>query len=156
VNVTATLIGQMITFAIFVWFIQRYLWGPLTRMLEERKKRVAEGLAAGERGKREQALAEQHAQDLLQDSKRSAAEIIAQAQKRATEIIEESKADARAEGERLLIAARAEIEQEINRAKEQLREQVAALAIAGAEKILGREIDAEAHSKMLEKLSAEI
>lgn len=151
-ELTATLIGQIITFAILVWFIKRFLWGPLTQIMEERQARIADGLAAAERGKHEQELAEQRAKDLLHEAKQEAAEIIAQAQKRAGEIVEEGKDQARVESERILNAAQAELEQETNRAKEQLREQVVNLAIAGAQRILAKEIDLDTHKGYLDEL----
>jgi len=156
VNVTATLIGQMLTFAVLVWFINRFLWEPMTQMMEDRKKRIADGLAAAERGKHEQQLAEQRAKEVLQEAKQQAAEIIAQAQKRAAEIVDEAKEQARSEGERLKTAAQAEIEQEINRAKEQLRGQVVSLAVAGASKVLRKEIDAKAHDELIQDLVAQL
>jgi F-type H+-transporting ATPase subunit b len=156
VNVTATLIGQIVTFAVLVWFIQRFLWGPLTALMEDRKKRIADGLAAAERGQHEQQLAEERAKEALHAAKEQAAGIIAQAQKRAAEIVDEAKDEARSEGERLLAAARAEIDHEYNQAKEQLRAQVVSLAVAGAEKVLEQEIDAQTHTAMLDKLAAEI
>ena len=155
-NVTATLIGQMLTFAVLVWFVNRFLWGPLTQMMEDRKKRIADGLAAAERGKHEQELAEKRAAEVIHEAKEQAAGIIAQAQKRSTEIVEEAKDNARAESERIITAAHAEIEQEVNRAKEQLREQVAGLAVAGASRVLKREVDTTAHQQMLDDLVAEI
>ncbi|NIR61479.1 MAG: F0F1 ATP synthase subunit B [Gammaproteobacteria bacterium] len=155
-NVTATLIGQMITFAILVWFVNRFLWVPMTRMLEERKRRVADGLAAAERGRREQELAEQRAKEQLHKAKEEAAEVIAHAQRRASEIIEEAKDSARAEGERIISAARAEVDQEVNRAREQLRAQVAQLAVQGAERILEREVTDRDHGAMIDKLVAQI
>jgi F-type H+-transporting ATPase subunit b len=155
-NINATLIGQSITFFLFVLFCMKYVWPPIVRALDERRKRIADGLAAAERGQREQELAEQRAKEVLHEAKNQAADVIAQAQKRATEIVEEAKSDARVEGERLLTAARAEIDQEVNRAKEQLRTQVAAIALAGAERVLAREIDAAAHNAMLSELAAQI
>jgi F-type H+-transporting ATPase subunit b len=155
-NVTATLIGQILTFAVFVWFVKAFLWEPMLRMMEERKQRIAEGLAAGERGQRAQELAEQRAKDRIAKSKQEAAEIISSAQKRATEIVEEAKESARQQGERIKATAHDEIAQEIYRAKENLRLQVAALAIAGAEKVLAKEIDAEAHRAALDELAARI
>jgi F-type H+-transporting ATPase subunit b len=155
-NVTATLIGQILTFAVFVWFVKAFLWEPMLKMMEERKQRIAEGLAAGERGQRAQELAEQRAKDRIAKSKQEAAEIIGSAQKRATEIVEEAKESARQQGERIKATAQDEIAQEINRAKENLRLQVAALAIAGAEKVLEKEIDAEVHRAALDELAAQI
>jgi F-type H+-transporting ATPase subunit b len=152
VNVTATLIAQLAAFGVLVWFVMNFLWGPITRLMEERKTRIADGLAAGERGRREQELAEKRAKTVVQEAKGQAAEIVSQAQKRATEIIEEGKAQAREEGNRLLQASRAEIEHETTRAREQLRQQVASLAVAGAEKILQREVDPQEHQKILEGL----
>ncbi|MGA7799598.1 MAG: F0F1 ATP synthase subunit B [Gammaproteobacteria bacterium] len=151
-----TLLGQIITFAVLVWFVKRFLWGPMTSMMADRQRRIADGLAAAERGKHEQQLAEERAAELLHEAKGQAAEIISRAEKRATEIVEEAKADARTEGERLLTAAQAEIAQEINRAREELRGQVAAIAVSGAEKVLEREIDEKAHGELLQKLVAQI
>jgi F-type H+-transporting ATPase subunit b len=146
----------MITFAVLVWFINRFLWGPLTQMMEDRKKRIADGLAAAERGKHEQELAEKRATEVIHEAKEKAAEIIAQAQKRGNEIVEEAKEQARAEGDRLKAAAEAEIEQEVNRAKEHLRGQVVTLAVAGAGKVLKREIDEKANDDLLKDLVAQI
>jgi len=156
VNVTATLFGQIIVFALLIWFINRFLWGPLTGVMEARKKRIADGLAAAERGKHEQELAEQRAEEVLHEAKGRASEIINQAQKRANEIVEEAKDNARAEAERLVAAAHAEIEQETNRAREQLRGQVVDLAVAGASKVLKREVDAKAHDELLKDLVAQM
>lgn len=155
-NVTATLIGQLLTFAVLIWFIKAFLWEPILNALEDRKKRIAEGLAAAERGMHEQELAQQRAKEELHEAKKQAAEIIAQAQKRSAEIVDEAKQAAVEEAERIKTAAQAEIEQEINRAREQLRAEVAAIALAGAEKILEREIDASAHKKVLDELAAQI
>lgn len=155
-NVTATLIGQMIVFTILIWFIKGVLWEPILTALEDRKKRVADGLAAAEQGKHEEELARQKALNELKKAKTSAAEIIAQAQKRASEIVEEAKGAALEEAGRVKTAAQAEIEQETTRAREDLRSQVASLAISGAEKILGKEIDAKAHAKALDDLAAQI
>lgn len=155
-NINATLIGQFITFFVFVWFCMKFVWPPIMQALHARQKRIADGLAAAERGVHEQTLAEQRAKDLLVEAKGQSVEIINLAQKRASEIVEEAKGDARAEGERLLTAARAEIEQEVNRAKERLRAQVAIIVVTGAEKVLGREIDAQAHAGMLNELAGQI
>jgi len=155
-NINATLIGQAIAFFLFVVFCMKYVWPPILQALEERKKKIADGLAAGEHGKREQALAEERAKELLREAKEQAGEIITRADKRAAEIVDESKDDARAEGDRLIVAARAEIDQEINRVKEDLRGQVVAIALEGASKILEREVDESAHAELLNKLAAEI
>lgn len=153
-NLNATLIGQSITFLVFVWFCMKYIWPPLMRALEERRRKIADGLAAAERGRHEQELAAKRAAEVIHEAKERAAEIIARAERRAAEIVDEAKAEARAEGERILAAARAEIEQEINRAREELRRQVAALAVAGAERILEREVDEKAHARLLDELVA--
>ena len=155
-NVTATLFGQMITFAVLVWFIHRFLWGPLTRMLAERNKRIADGLAAAERGKRELEMAGKRSAETLRDTKQQAADIIAQAEKRALQVIEEAKHAAKAEGDRVTAGAKAEIAQEVSRAKEALRSQVSALAVVGAEKILRREVDAKAHADLLKTIQTEL
>ena len=155
-SITATLIGQMITFAILVWFIGKYLWGPMTQMMDDRKKRIADGLAAAERGKHEQELAEQKATKRIKEAKEQAADILAQAQRRGAEIIEEAKNDAKAEGERLITAANAEIEQEVNRAKEALRGQVVDITVAAAAKIIKKEIDVKAHGDLLKDVVGQL
>ncbi len=155
-NFNATLIGQMITFVIFVWFCMKYVWPPLMAAMEERKARIADGLAAAERGQKDLELAKSRVSEDLKEAKQQAQEIIAQAQKRASEIIDEAKGAAEQEAEKIRSAASADIDQQINSAREQLRKEVAALAVAGAEKILEREVDAKAHSKVLEELAAQI
>lgn len=155
-NINATLIGQSIAFFLFVWFCMKFVWPPIMHALDARKKQIAEGLAAGERGKHELELAAKRAADDLRAAKQKASDIVAQAEKRAVHIVEEAKNDARSEGDRILAGAKAEIEQETNRAKETLRGQVAALAVAGAEKILRREVDAKAHADMLQALTEKL
>ena len=155
-NITATLLAQIVAFALLIWFVNKVLWGPVTKMMADRQKRIADGLAAADKGKHEMALAEERAKDLIRDAKTQAGEIIAQAEKRGNEIIEESKQTARSEGERLKSAAQSELEQEVNRAREQLRSQVAGIAVAGAQRILKREIDAKAQSDLLKDLVAQI
>ncbi|MES9900495.1 MAG: F0F1 ATP synthase subunit B [Sedimenticola sp.] len=155
-NINLTLIGQLISFVIFVMLTMKYVWTPIMGALDVRRKEIADGLAAAERGQHEQELAQARAKDVLLDAKSQAAEIVSQAQKRASEIVDEAKENARAEGERLISGAQAEIEQESTRAREHLREKVAALAIVGAEKILRKEIDAGAHQEIVDTLAAEI
>jgi F-type H+-transporting ATPase subunit b len=155
-NFNATLIGQSITFIVFVWFCMKFIWPPVMHALEERKKKIADGLAAAEHGKHEQELAEERAKEILREAKDQAGEIISRADKRAAEIVEEAKEDAREEGARLLTAARAEIDQEVNRAREALRGKVVSIALAGAGKVLEREVDEAAHGELLNKLAAEI
>ena len=155
-NFNATLIGQSITFIFFVWFCMKYVWPPIMNALETRKKQIADGLAAADRGKHELELAAKRAADNMREAKGQAAEVIAQAEKRAAQIVEEAKMAAKIEGDRQLAAAQANIEQEANRARESLREQVAALAVAGAEKILRREVNAQTHADLLGQLKAEL
>lgn len=155
-NFNATLIGQMITFGLLVWFTMKFVWPPLIQAMQERQKRIAEGLASAERGVREQELAANRAADVLRDAKRQATDIIAQAQKRANELVEQSKHDAREEGQKQLTAAKAEIEQEVNRARAQLRSQLVPLAVAAAGRVLGREIDADANVRLLDDLVGQL
>ena len=155
-NINLTLIAQLISFAFFVWFTMKYVWPPMVKAMEERKAKIADGLAAAERGAHEKELAEQAAKEKLHEAKLQSAEIISRAEKRAAEIVDEAKEKAREEGERILAAARAEIEQETNKAREALRRQVGELAVAGAEKILRREIDASAHQAILDELAEQI
>ncbi len=155
-NFNATLIGQSITFIFFVWFCMKFVWPPIMNALETRKKQIADGLAAADRGKHELELAAKKAGDNMRDAKAQAAEVIAQAEKRAAQIIEDAKTAAKEEGDRQLAAAQANIEQEANRARESLREQVAGLAVAGAEKILRREVNAQTHADLLGQLKAEL
>jgi F-type H+-transporting ATPase subunit b len=155
-NINLTLIGQTITFIVFVWFCYAYVWPPLVNALAERKKQIADGLAAAERGQHAHELAEKKATEHIKESKDQASDILSQAQKRASEIVEEAKGDARVEAERIIAGANAEIEQETNRAREHLRKEVVVLAIAGAEKVLNREVDAKTHADSLTELSAQL
>lgn len=155
-NINLTIIGQAIAFFIFVVFCMKYVWPPLTSALAERKKKIADGLDAAERAERDLKLAQEKATDNLRESKEQAAAIIEQANKRANQIVDEAKEQAREEANRVKAAAEAEIEQEINQAKEALRAQVAALAVAGAEKILEASVDEKAHAQLVEKLAAEL
>lgn len=155
-NINATLIGQAIAFLIFIGFCMKYVWPPIIQALDERAKKIADGLAAAERGKHEQELAEKRAQQVIHEAKEQANEIITQAQRRGNEIVDESKDNARIEGERILVSAQAEIKQEANRARDELRTQVGSVAIAGAAKILSREIDDKAHTDLLEELVSRI
>jgi len=134
----------------------KYIWPPIMAALEARRKEIADGLAAAERGQHEQELAEKRAAEHIKDAKGQASDIVAQAQKRASEIVEEAKGDAKTEAERIVTGANAEIEQEINRARESLRGEVVTLAIAGAEKVLKREVDKETHSSALNELASQL
>ena len=155
-NITLTLFAQMAAFIALIYFVNKVLWGPMSAMLEERQKRIADGLAAAEKGKEEQALAEKNALAKISEAKTQAAEIVAQAQKRSNEIVDEAKNSARDEADRIVVAANAEIEQEVNRAKEKLRKEVSGIALAGASKILKKEVDAKAHNALLKDLAAQI
>ena len=155
-NINATLIGQSITFFVFVWFCMKFVWPPIMNALAERRKQIADGLAAGERGKHELELASKRAVENLHEAKQKAAEIIAQADKRAAQLVEEAKGVAKLEADRMIAGAQASIAQETVRAKEVLRGQVAGLAVAGAEKILRREIDAKAHAGLLDAIKSEL
>jgi F-type H+-transporting ATPase subunit b len=155
-NFNATLIGQTITFIVFVWFCMKFVWPPIMHALDERRKKIADGLAAAERGKHEKELAEERAREILRDAKTQAGEIINRADKRAAEIIDEAKEDARAEGDRIKTAAQAELEQEVNRVKESLRGQVVSIALAGAGKVLEREVNETAHAELLDRMAAEL
>jgi F-type H+-transporting ATPase subunit b len=134
----------------------KYVWPPIIQALDERKKKIADGLAAAERGKHEQELAEKRAQQVIHEAKEQANEILSQAQRRGNEIVDESKDTARIEGDRILNSAKAEIEQEANRARDELKSQVAGVALAGAAKIIGREIDDKAHTDLLDELVSRI
>jgi len=155
-NFNATLIGQSITFIVFVWFCMKFIWPPIMHALGERKAKIAEGLAAADRGMHEQELGRKKAAETIHEAKQQAAEIINRADKRAAEIIEEAKHNAIEEGNRLKVAAQAEIEQEVNRARETLRGQVVEIATAGAGRILKRELDATANDELIKDLVARI
>ncbi len=155
-NINLTLIGQTLTFFVFVWFCAKFVWPALIGVMAEREKKIADGLQAAERADKDLELAQKEATKQLHEAKEQAATIVDQANKRAAQIVDEAKEQAKAEGERIITAAKAEIEQEANRAKEDLRGQVATLALAGAEKILGQSIDAKAHNDLVSKLSAEL
>jgi F-type H+-transporting ATPase subunit b len=155
-NFNATLIGQMITFGVFVWFCMKYIWPPLIAALEERNARIAEGLAAAQRGQQDLEDAEAKIKESFTEAKAQAQEIINQAQKRANEIVDEAKDAAREEADKIKSAASAEIEQEVTAAREHLRKEVSFIALAGAEKILKREVDAKAHADVLDELVTQI
>ncbi len=155
-NINFTLIAQAIAFAILIEFTRRFVWPPLLKAIEARQKEIADGLAAASEGRNALEVAAKKSEVTLNEAKQKASEIIGQAEKRGSQIVEEAKTTAKVEGDRILAGAKAEIDQEVNRAKEGLRSQVSALAIAGAEKILRKEIDGKVHSEMLSKLAAEL
>jgi len=148
-DINFTLVMQAVAFGAFIWFTAKFVWPPLMGAIENRQKQIADGLAAGEQGRQSLASTEKRIADLMSESKTRSSEIIAQGEKLKTETIEAAKAQAKAEADRILAGAKAEIEQEIMRAKEALRNQVADLAVAGASKILKREVDAKAHADLL-------
>ncbi|MEL7312031.1 MAG: F0F1 ATP synthase subunit B [Pseudomonadota bacterium] len=151
-----SLFGQMITFLIFVGVVMKFIWPPLMTAVEERRQKIADGLAAAERGQQDLAKAESKVDELVAEARNQAAEILDQARSRANEIIAEGKEEGQRERERQLTAAQAEIEQETNRAREDLRDQVGELALATASKILSREIDAGVHQDLIGDLAKQI
>lgn len=155
-NINATLIGQLIAFAVFVAFCMKYVWPPLLAAIEDRQKTIADGLAASERAEKDLELAQAKATEQLREAKQQATDIIEQAKKRANQLVDEETQRGHAEREKIINQGYAEIEAERNRAKEDLRKQVASLAIVGAERILQREIDAAAQDDIVEKLVAEL
>ncbi len=155
-NITATLFGQVIVFTLLILFIKRFLWEPVLNTMEDRKARIAEGLAASEKGAEDARLAEERAIEILREAKNQAAEIVAQGKAREAQIVEEAKNKAIEEANRIKVATEAELEQEVIRAKDSLRTQVSELAVAGASKILGKEIDAKTHKSVLDELVAKI
>lgn len=155
-NINLTLIGQTISFAMFVWFCMKFVWPALLGVMQERETKIANGLEAADMADKDLELAKQKAAQNLREAKEQAATIVEQANKRGVQIVEEAKDAARAEGDRLKTAAKAEIEQDANRAKEELRGKVAALALAGAEQVLQATIDDKAHSELVNKLAAEL
>ena len=155
-NINLTLIGQMIAFVGFVAFCMKFVWPPILAAMAEREKKIADGLAAADRASHDLELAKEKAVERLKEAKHEAAGIIDSANKRGNQIVEEAKEAALVEAERVKASAQAEIEQEANRAREQLRGQVAALSLAGAEKVLGATIDRDAHNELVEKLASEL
>lgn len=155
-NFNLTLIMQAVAFTAFIWFCHRFIWPPLMRAIEDRQKQIADGLAAGEQGRRELASAEKRDAQMLAEAKARSAEIVAMGEKFKAEAIEQSKLDAKAEGDRIIAAAKAEIAQEVARAKEQLRDAVADLAVAGATKILQKDVDTKIHAELLAQLKRQL
>ncbi|MBD1553166.1 F0F1 ATP synthase subunit B [Pseudomonas typographi] len=155
-NINATLIGQSVAFFIFVWFCMKFVWPPVIAALQERQKKIADGLDAASRAARDLELAQDKVGQQLREAKAQASEIIEQAKKRGNQIVEEARDQARVEAERVKAQAAAEIEQEVNSVKDALRAQVGSLAVSGAEKILGASVDQNAHADLVNKLAAEI
>jgi F-type H+-transporting ATPase subunit b len=155
-NINLTLIMQAAAFAAFIWFTAKFVWPPLMRAVETRQKQIADGLAAADEGRKSLANAEKRIADLVGEARAKAGEIVAQGEKFRQETVEQAKAEAKAEADRIVAAAKAEIAQEVARAKEDLRHQVSSLAIAGAEKILKREVDAKAHADLLAEIQRQV
>jgi len=155
-NINLTLFGQTVTFIVFVWFCLKFIWPHIMKAMDDRKTRIADGLAAGERGRHEQELAEQRAVEVIREAKDQAKEILALAHNRGDEIVDDAKGDGRAEGERMLRAAEAEMEQQMNQAREQLRADVVKLALQGAQQVLGRDVDEKAHAEQLNRLAEQL
>ena len=155
-NINFSLFAQAIVFAAFIWFTVRFIWPPLLRAIETRQKTIADGLAAGEQGRKSLEASSRQAEQTVNDARARAADILAQAEKRSAQMIDEARNAAKEEGNREKAAAKAEIAQEVTRAREQLRDRVATLAVAGAEKILRREVDAKAHGDLLESIKRQL
>lgn len=155
-NLNATMLIQSLVFAILVLVTMKFIWPPLIKALEERQKKIAEGLAAADKGEKSLSEAKSTADGLIRDARTQASKIVDQANRRGNEVIEEARGAAIAEGQRLIADARQEVALESSRAREQLRREVAAIALAGAGKLLGREVDAKAHAELLEQLALEI
>jgi F-type H+-transporting ATPase subunit b len=155
-NINLTLLMQAVAFFLFIWITAKFVWPMMMTKIEERQKMIADGLAAGERGKQDLATAERKSGEAISEARGRAQEIIVASEKRAAEIVEQAKQTAKAEGDRLVTGAKAEIDQELSRAREALREQVATLVVSGAEKILQREVDAKAHAALLAQLKQQL
>ena len=155
-NINATLLVQALSFAFLIWFSVKFIWPPLNRAIDERNKRIADGLAAAEKGKASLVEAERKGETAMKEARERASGVLGESEKRAMQIVEEAKSAAKEEADRIIAGAREQIASEVAKAKTELREQVAALAVAGAEKILQREIDAKSHAEMLGKLKAQL
>ena len=155
-EINATLIGQLITFALLVWFTMKYVWPPIAEAMDAREKKIAAGLEAADRSKRELEEAEHKALTIIREAKQDASHILDNAHKRSAQIVEEAKEDARVEGARIVEHAHDEIVLEVNQAKESMRKQLAGLAVAGAEKIIRRNLDESAQASLLDEFVAEI
>lgn len=155
-DINATIIGQFLTFMILVWVSMKYVWPPITKTMHDREKKIAAGLEASERSKRELELAEHKALSIIREAKVHASQIVEQANLQSTQLIDEAKTQAKHEGQRIVDMAQSEIDREVTQAKETLKAQVATLAISGAEKIIKRHLDQKTHDDLLNELAAEI
>ena len=155
-NINLTLFAQAMVFAALIWFTIKFIWPPLLVAIEARQKQIADGLAAGEQGRKSLEVSTRQAEEAIKEGRARATDILSQAEKRAAQLIDEARNAAKEEGGREMAAAKAEIAQELTRAREQLRDHVASLAVAGAEKILRREVDAKAHGELLESIKRQL
>lgn len=155
-NITVTIVAQALSFALFIWFTAKVVWPHVLRAIEQRQKTIADGLAAAEQGRRALEMSTRQADEAIKEARARAAEILAQAERRGAQLVDEARQTAKDEGGRELAAAKAEIEQEVTRAREELRDRVASLAVAGAEKILRREVDTRAHAELLESIKRQL
>lgn len=151
-NINATLIGQTLSFFLFVWFCKKFVWPPMVNAMQERQDQIADGLAAAEKGQQAQEVAEKEAAQLISEAKTQAAEIIASAEKRGSSVVEEAKTAATSEKDRIIASAQAEVEQDVHSARESLRTQVSSIAVAAASKIVDKEIDESAHADLINDL----
>lgn len=155
-SINVTLIAQMLAFGFMIWFTMKFIWPPLLKAMDERDRKIADGLAAAERGEKALKEAAAERERVLREARAQANEILAGANRQASQIVEQAREQAKAEGERIVLAARAEVEREIAQARDALRAQVGALAVAGAAQILRREIDPKAHAELLRELAAKL
>ncbi|QGX39893.1 F0F1 ATP synthase subunit B [Permianibacter aggregans] len=155
-DINSTLLVQSVTFIVFAIFTMKVVWPPLVKAIDERRQKIADGLAAAERGQHDIELAQKKATEILREAREQANDIVEKANKRHAEIVDAAAGDARKEAERIIHGAKAEVTQQVEQAKEALRAQVAALAVAGAEKILQRSVDASAQSELINKLAQEL
>jgi F-type H+-transporting ATPase subunit b len=155
-NINLTLLGQTIGMIVFVWLTMRYIWPPVMSAIEKRRQEIADGIAAGEKGQRELADARHGSEAIMQEARQKATQVADMAHKRSSEMVAEAKVHAATEGERIVAAARTELTTSQAKARDALRREVAALAVAGATRVLGREVDAKAHAALLDELAAEL
>ncbi len=155
-NFNFTLIGQLLAFILFVWFCMRYVWPPMLQILEEREKEVADGLEAASRGRRELEEANIQREAIVEEAKKEAADLVGQAGQRANQMVEDAKSQAQEEADRIKASAKSDLEQAAKKAREEIRSEVSALVVAGAEKVLGSEIDQEKNAEIIEEISKEL
>jgi F-type H+-transporting ATPase subunit b len=156
VGINVTLLGQMGTFLVFIWFTMKFVWPPIVQALNERRARIADGLAAADRGQKALENADTQVAERLREARQQASQIIEQAERRGAELVEEAKENAQAAGERMLAKARAELELDASRAREALRGEVAAIALSGARQLLEKEVDAATHRELLDRLAGQL